>query len=59
MFLSQSQYLDEDLLSNKIIEIVDVYERSIKRKNAEIDVIKNCLLKEKTKLNKEKEQVAN
>jgi len=34
-----------------------VYERSIKRKNGEIDMIKSCLIKEKQKLQDEKEKI--
>lgn len=45
------------MLNQIIIEVVDVYERSIKRKNGEIDMIKSCLLKDKNKLSDEKEQM--
>jgi hypothetical protein len=41
---------DEETINQSIIEIIDVYERSIKRKNAEIEVIKSCLSREKSKL---------
>jgi len=42
--------MSTDNLNQIIIEVVDVYERSIKRKNGEIEMIKNCLIKEKQKL---------
>jgi len=35
--------------------VIEVYEKSLNRKNQEIDVIKSCLDKEKEKLLNEKE----
>lgn len=40
------------------MDLIDIYERSISRKNSEIEVIKVCLDKEKTKLKDEKEELA-
>lgn len=51
----QNQEVDAATLNQLIIEVVDVYEKSIKRKNAEIDIIKGCLVREKQKLETEKE----
>ena len=48
---------DQDSLNEAIIEIIEVYERSLSRKNAEMGVIKNCLLREKDKLLREKESI--
>jgi hypothetical protein len=40
-----------------VVEIIDIYEKSLKRKNQEIDVIKSCLEREKEKLLKEKQAI--
>ena len=42
--------LDQEQMSQALIEVVDVYERSIKRKNAESDIIKGCILSDRMKL---------
>ena len=46
-----------DVLNQAIMDIIEVYERSITRKNSEIEVIKSCLDKEKDKLVTEQENV--
>ncbi|CDW83664.1 UNKNOWN [Stylonychia lemnae] len=51
------QGMNTDALNQIIIEVVDVYERSIKRKNGEIDMIKSCLVKEKQKLQDDKDKI--
>lgn len=46
-----------DVLNQSIMDIIEVYERSITRKNSEIEVIKSCLEKEKEKLINEQESI--
>eukprot|EP00347_Sterkiella_histriomuscorum_P000975 403373812 len=54
-----NESVNSETLNQVIIEVMDVYEKSIKRKNGEIDMIKSCLVKEKQKLIDEKENVMN
>jgi len=46
---------DQDSFNSVALELISISEKSLKRKNQEIEVIRSCLEREKEKLAREKQ----